>query len=248
MRRGNRPAYPSAMECDGLDSHAALTRFLRERRQRLRPLDSGFPPRGVRRRQPGLRREEVAELLGVSAHWYSLFESATSGRRFSRTFLTRVMDVFALDQADRETLQTLAVACGSVQPDTSLALDATRLRQILDAVARLSRALARESNATRAWTIAIAGLRDTVAVSDTCVKVFMRDGDTTRLLVKDERSSAQADRNLHPRSSIAVPIVADGKMHGVIQIDSPEVDAFTVVDATIAATIGDQLATALLPA
>lgn len=234
------------MEFDGLDTHAALTRFLRERRQRLRPLDAGLPRRSVRRRQPGLSRDEVAELVGVSAHWYSLFESATSGRRFSRIFLTRVMDVLALDHADRETLQTLAVACGAVRPDTSLALDATRLGRILDAVARLSRALARESNATRAWTIAIAGLRDTVAVSDMCVKVFKRDGDTMGLRLEDERNRAQTDRNLRPRSSIAVPIAADGKMHGVIQIDSQELDAFTVVDATIASTIGNQLAMTLL--
>lgn len=202
------------MEFDELDSHAALTRFLRERRRRLQPLDASLPSGGVRRRQSGLRRDELAELLGVSAHWYSLFESATSGRRFSRTFLGRVMDVLALDQADRETLQTLAVACGAVPPDPSLALDAARLRRILDTVARLSRALAGESNVTRAWTIAIAGLRDTVAVGDIAVKVFMRDGDTMRLLFKDERNSGQADRNVHPRSSIAVPIGADGRMNG----------------------------------
>ena len=247
MRRDGRAAYASVMEFDALDRRKALTRFLRERRQRLRPLDAGVPARRLRRRQPGLRRDEVAELVGVSAHWYALFESATSGRRFSRAFLTRVMDVLALDRADRELLQTLAVACGAVRPDTSLALDAARLRQILDAVAHLSRALARESDAARAWTLAIAGLRDAVAVSDMEVKVFTPDGDTLRLLLEDESDAAPSER-FHPRSSIAVPIAADGKTHGVIRIDSPQIDAFTVVDSTIAATIGDQLAMTLLPA
>jgi hypothetical protein len=43
---------------------AELAQFLRSRRARLSPADVGLPP-GVRRRTPGLRREEVALLAGV---------------------------------------------------------------------------------------------------------------------------------------------------------------------------------------
>lgn len=50
-----------------------LADFLRRRRELLRPGDVGLPD-GVRRRAPGLRREEVAALAGVSTDYYSRIE------------------------------------------------------------------------------------------------------------------------------------------------------------------------------
>ncbi|GGM35842.1 helix-turn-helix transcriptional regulator [Promicromonospora citrea] len=50
-----------------------LGAFLRERRGRVRPADVGLPPAG-RRRTPGLRREEVAQLAGVGVTWYTWLE------------------------------------------------------------------------------------------------------------------------------------------------------------------------------
>lgn len=47
--------------------------FLRARREALKPLDVGLPEHG-RRRVPGLRREEVAMLAGVSADYYMRLE------------------------------------------------------------------------------------------------------------------------------------------------------------------------------
>jgi hypothetical protein len=44
--------------------------FLRTRRARLTPEDVGLP-RGSRRKAPGLRRAEVAQLVGVSVDWYT---------------------------------------------------------------------------------------------------------------------------------------------------------------------------------
>ncbi|WP_407659331.1 helix-turn-helix transcriptional regulator [Jiangella rhizosphaerae] len=52
-----------------------LADFLRRRREVLRPADVGLPA-GVRRRTPGLRREEVAQLAGVSTDHYSRLEQA----------------------------------------------------------------------------------------------------------------------------------------------------------------------------
>jgi transcriptional regulator with XRE-family HTH domain len=52
-----------------------LADFLRRRRELLRPADLGLPA-GVRRRTPGLRREEVAQLAGVSTDHYSRLEQA----------------------------------------------------------------------------------------------------------------------------------------------------------------------------
>jgi transcriptional regulator with XRE-family HTH domain len=50
-----------------------LSSFLRTRRERLSPSDAGLRP-GLRRRTPGLRREEVAQLAGISATWYTWLE------------------------------------------------------------------------------------------------------------------------------------------------------------------------------
>jgi len=53
----------------------ALADFLRQRRQSLSPADVGLPP-GIRRRTPGLRREEVAQLANVGTSWYIWLEQA----------------------------------------------------------------------------------------------------------------------------------------------------------------------------
>ncbi|GCE23055.1 helix-turn-helix transcriptional regulator [Dictyobacter kobayashii] len=51
----------------------ALAEFLRTRRERLRPEDVGLPT-GKRRRAPGLRREEVAQLANIGVSWYTSME------------------------------------------------------------------------------------------------------------------------------------------------------------------------------
>ena len=51
----------------------ALADFLRDRRARLSPAEVGLPP-GIRRRTPGLRREEVAQLANIGTSWYVWLE------------------------------------------------------------------------------------------------------------------------------------------------------------------------------
>jgi transcriptional regulator with XRE-family HTH domain len=51
----------------------ALSDFLRKRRAQLAPADVGLPP-GLRRRTPGLRREEVAQLANIGTSWYVWLE------------------------------------------------------------------------------------------------------------------------------------------------------------------------------
>jgi transcriptional regulator with XRE-family HTH domain len=52
-----------------------LANFLRTRRERLSPAEAGIPV-GPRRRTPGLRREELAQLAGISVTWYTWLEQA----------------------------------------------------------------------------------------------------------------------------------------------------------------------------
>ncbi|MEV4457719.1 helix-turn-helix transcriptional regulator [Microbispora sp. NPDC049633] len=83
-----------------------LAAFLRSRRERIRPEDVGLPP-GLRRRTPGLRREEVAQLAGVGVTWYTWLEQ---GRPINAS--VQVLDAIArtlrLDAAEREHLYRLA--------------------------------------------------------------------------------------------------------------------------------------------
>jgi transcriptional regulator with XRE-family HTH domain len=58
---------------DERERRQALSAFLRTRRARLQPADVSLPSRS-RRRTPGLRREEVAELANIGVSWYTLLE------------------------------------------------------------------------------------------------------------------------------------------------------------------------------
>lgn len=66
--RGPRGSWNTARMT--LDRRAELGEFLRSRRARLHPEDLGLPDYGGRRRVPGLRREELARLAGVSVDHY----------------------------------------------------------------------------------------------------------------------------------------------------------------------------------
>lgn len=83
-----------------------LREFLRSRRARVSPEDVGIPP-GVRRRTPGLRREEVAQLAGVGITWYTWLEQ---GRpiNVSAQVLDAVARTLFLDAAERDHLYRLA--------------------------------------------------------------------------------------------------------------------------------------------
>ncbi|WP_406314713.1 helix-turn-helix transcriptional regulator [Streptosporangium sp. NBC_01639] len=59
-----------------LDMTQELAAFLRTRRERLDPRDFGLPARRQARRTPGLRREEVAELAGISTDYVVRLEQA----------------------------------------------------------------------------------------------------------------------------------------------------------------------------
>ncbi len=80
--------------------------FLRSRRAAIDPADVGLPS-GPRRRAPGLRREEVALLAGVSVTWYTWLEQGRAERP-SRAVLDAVARALRLDDAEHSHLLTLA--------------------------------------------------------------------------------------------------------------------------------------------
>lgn len=91
-----------------------LSSFLRTRRERLRPADVGLPVSG-RRRTPGLRREEVAQLAGMSATWYTWLEQQRP-IKVSAAVLDRLAQVLQLNPVERVQLFQLALRAPVVQP------------------------------------------------------------------------------------------------------------------------------------
>lgn len=87
----------------------AIGEFLRARRARISPEAAGIPGGAGLRRVPGLRREEVAQLAGVSVDYYVRLERGRSPH-VSDSVLHAVAAVLALDDVEREHLANLARA------------------------------------------------------------------------------------------------------------------------------------------
>ncbi|WP_198961834.1 helix-turn-helix transcriptional regulator [Pseudonocardia sp. MH-G8] len=90
-----------------LDVRAELSEFLRTRRARLQPGDVGVQAIGRRRRVPGLRREELAQLAGVSVAYYTRLEQG-NGRNVSTEVLEAIATALRLDESERAHLFHLA--------------------------------------------------------------------------------------------------------------------------------------------
>ncbi|MGI5207992.1 helix-turn-helix transcriptional regulator [Spirillospora sp. CA-108201] len=83
-----------------------MAAFLRSRRARIQPADVGLPG-GTRRRTPGLRREEVARLAGMSVDYYIRLEQGR-GPRPSRQILGALARALRLTDDERAYLFGLA--------------------------------------------------------------------------------------------------------------------------------------------
>ena len=109
-----------------------LAAFLRSRRARVTPHDVGMPP-GFRRRTPGLRREEVAQLSGVGVTWYTWLEQ---GRPInaSAQVLDAVARTLRLDAPEREHLYHLAEVPYAHPPEVIAQSVGPEIQGILDAL------------------------------------------------------------------------------------------------------------------
>lgn len=104
--------------------------FLRSRRARITPDEVGLPSHG-RRRVPGLRREEVAQLAGVSVDYYIRLEQGR-GPSVSDAVLDAIARVLRMDDTEQAYLRTVArpprqqrrrPAAPRVRPGVQLLLD-----------------------------------------------------------------------------------------------------------------------------
>ncbi|MBB5121803.1 XRE family transcriptional regulator [Streptomyces eurocidicus] len=91
----------------------SLGAYLKTRRDRVTPADVGLRAYGTARRVPGLRREELAQLAGVSVGYYTRLEQGQAGTA-SRQVLDALANVLRLDPSETAHLHNL-----SRQPTTS---------------------------------------------------------------------------------------------------------------------------------
>ncbi|WP_144632427.1 helix-turn-helix transcriptional regulator [Bordetella genomosp. 13] len=110
----------------------ALGEFVRSARARITPQMAGLPD-GLRRRTPGLRREEVAQLSGISVTWYTWIEQ---GREVSvsPSVWARIAGVLQLARAERAYLFELAECADPQHPRDDASGTPAPLRDCVQAI------------------------------------------------------------------------------------------------------------------
>ncbi|MBT3153372.1 helix-turn-helix domain-containing protein [Streptomyces sp. CHD11] len=157
------------------DSVEGLGQFLRARRERLSPADAGLPSTG-RRRVPGLRRDEVASLTGVSLSYYSRLEQ---GRELSPS--PRVLEAMArvLRLGEEETRELFRLARPTARRRTKAPARVERVRPHL-------RQLIGSWSRTPAFIIGHAqDLLATNALADALYRDFAQCDNVLRMLFLD---------------------------------------------------------------
>jgi transcriptional regulator with XRE-family HTH domain len=88
-----------------MENRNEIREFLASRRARITPEQAGLPAYGTNRRVPGLRREEVALLAGVSVDYYTQMERGNLGG-VSDSVLDALAGALQLDEAERSPCST----------------------------------------------------------------------------------------------------------------------------------------------
>ncbi|SED46977.1 Helix-turn-helix domain-containing protein [Streptomyces sp. 3213] len=122
-------ARPAAQQTASTVRRHELAAFLRHRREHIAPEQVGLP-RGTRRRTPGLRREEVAQLAAVGVTWYTWLEQARD-IQVSVQVLDALARTLLLDRSERSHLFQLADATDP-QPATVCPVVTPALQAMLD--------------------------------------------------------------------------------------------------------------------
>jgi transcriptional regulator with XRE-family HTH domain len=120
-----------------VDNRREIREFLTSRRARITPEQADLPAYGGNRRVPGLRREEVAMLAGVSADYYTRLERGSLVGA-SDSVLDALARALQLDDAERDHLFDLARIDNAAKAATRAPASRRRLKpvihQVLDAI------------------------------------------------------------------------------------------------------------------
>jgi transcriptional regulator with XRE-family HTH domain len=172
-----------------------LRALLNKCRARVTPEDVGLTTTR-RRRVAGLRREEVAELVGVTPNWYTLFETGAANRRFSAAFVERVADALRLDGRERALLFRLAL------PEVRIAVEQfeqsahegtlQHLRSLRSFVRRIMAA----NTFVEGAAAAVESVLEALLPSSVAAAALLPDGDLLRYIPAGPRENAELAKSV----------------------------------------------------
>ena len=214
------------------DHGSELGAFLKTRRARVQPEDLGLTSYGGRRRVAGLRREELAQLAGLSTSYYARLEQGQS-RHASPQVLEAIAAALGLTGAERDHLNALAASAGrrrAVRPQTVEHADRALL-ELLDAMPQVPALILGRRGDVLAWNAMghalLAGNQDRDGASVPGRRVNMTelvilDPDTRELYADWDRKARAVVGNLrlvagaHPGDPALAALV------GRLTLASPE--------------------------
>lgn len=168
--------------------------FLRGRRERLDPAAFGFST--ARRRTPGLRREEIAQLAHVSPTWYTWLEQGRGGAP-SADVLDRLARAFELTDVEREHLFLLAQERPPKVRPVNRAEVSGQMQRVLDAFDDTPAIIK-----TAEWTV-VAWNEAAAAVLADYETLAERDRNVLRLLFRQPNPGHLRDREAVARAVVA---------------------------------------------
>jgi transcriptional regulator with XRE-family HTH domain len=104
------------MDREQHSSGTELGRYLRVRRTQVTPEEVGLPPSAGLRRTPGLRREELATLAGISIDYYTRLERG-KGIHPSPSVVDSLARALRLEEAEHDYLRSLAAHTARTVPE-----------------------------------------------------------------------------------------------------------------------------------
>jgi transcriptional regulator with XRE-family HTH domain len=213
----------------------ALGAFLQACRARVQPEDLGLSSYGGRRRVAGLRREELAQLAGVSPSYYARLEQGQS-RHASPQVLDAIGAALDLTAPEREHLHALAASTSrrrAVRPSTVEHPDPALL-ELLDAMPQVPALILGRRNDVLAWNpmghALLAGNQDRDAVSvpgrrTNMTELVFLDPDTRELYVDWDRKARAVVGNLRLAAGTHPDDPALAALIGKLTMASPEFSA-----------------------
>lgn len=200
--------------------HGELTRaqeladFLRIRRSRMTPEETGFP-RG-RRRTPGLRREEVAQLAGVSVTWYTWLEQARPIRVSDET-LDSIARALRLTEAERAHLFLLGLGRLPADPSDPPTTAPAALHRLVQSLGPMPAYVTGPLWELLAWNgaaAAVFGLDTLPAVERNMLWYIFMHADARRRLVHWE---GNAQRVLAQFRAATARLVGDARVTALVE-------------------------------
>ncbi|TCO65670.1 helix-turn-helix transcriptional regulator [Actinocrispum wychmicini] len=199
-----------------------LGEFLRARRARIAPESVGLP-RGARRRVPGLRRDELARLAGVSVEYYTRLEQGRSPN-VSDSVLDAIGSVLSLNETELEHLRTLVRPTRRARPSPRGASKATKVRPtvqaMLDQLDRLPAVVLGPALDVLAWNRLADAMYDFTGKDDTnMARHVFRDPDAAVYYPEWDRVARETVANLrlmaarHPDNPRLESVIGELAMH-----------------------------------